>query len=95
MTPPSAVPASDHRLRRRVLAALPAAALCALLAPSPAAAQSPMIQGWLAANSACKSGSGDEARTQKACARRDDLSAKLKRRGCEYQEDGDWWRCPH
>ena len=58
-------------------------------------AQSPMIQGWLAANTACKGGPGDDPRTQKACARRDDLSAKLKRRGCDYQADGDWWRCPH
>ena len=69
----------------------------ALAAPvsSPAEAQSPMIQGWLAANTACKGGPSDNPRTQKACARRDELGAKLKRRGCEYQEDGDWWRCPH
>ncbi len=57
-------------------------------------AQSPMIQGWLAANTACKAGPADSAKAQKACARRDDLGAKLKRRGCEYQEDGDWWKCP-
>ena len=63
--------------------------------PAPVHAQSPMIQGWLAANTACKAGPGDDPKTQKACARRDDLSKKLKRRGCDYQEDGDWWRCPH
>ncbi|WP_113889095.1 hypothetical protein [Roseiarcus fermentans] len=77
---------------RRVLAA---ALAPALLLSSPAPAQSPMIQGWLAANTACKGGPGDDPKTLKACARRDDLGAKLKRRGCEYQEDGDWWRCPH
>ena len=73
-----------------------AVALCVGLGlVTPAAAQSPMIQGWLAANAACKGGSSDDPKTLKACARRDDLGAKLKRRGCEYQEDGDWWRCPH
>ncbi len=60
----------------------------------PAHALSPMIQGWLAVNTACKGGVSDDPKTIKACARRDELSAKLKRRGCEYQEDGDWWKCP-
>ena len=59
----------------------------------PAHAMSPMLQGWLAVNSQCKAGPADDPKTQKACARRDDLSAKLKRRGCQYQEDGDWWKC--
>lgn len=57
-------------------------------------AQSPMVQGWLAANVQCKSGPGDEPKTRQACARRDQLGEKLKRRGCVYQEDGDWWKCP-
>ncbi len=59
----------------------------------PAHAMSPMLQGWLAVNSECKGGPPDSPKTQKACARRDELSARLKRRGCQYQEDGDWWKC--
>ena len=60
----------------------------------PAHALSPTLQGWLAVNSQCKGGAADDPKTQKACARRDELSARLKRRGCQYQEDGDWWKCP-
>ena len=60
---------------------------------SPARAQSPMISGWLAVNAQCKSGQSDDPKTQQACKRRDDLGAKLARRGCVYQVDGDWWRC--
>jgi hypothetical protein len=91
--------AARARAERRppVLAAFAlaiATASASILSP-PAHAQSPVIQGWLAANTACKGGPSDDPKTQKACARRDDLSARLKRRGCEYQEDGDWWRCPH
>jgi hypothetical protein len=70
------------------------AAFCLVLS-LPARAQSPMIQGWLAANTMCKGGHSDDPKTQKACAHRDELNARLKRRGCQYQEDGDWWRCPH
>src|SRR5215469_11865239 len=86
-------------MRRRtsrvaVIIGLPLAALYFLLAV-PAHAQSPMIQGWMAVNAECKGGVPDDPKTRKACARRDDLSAKLKRRGCLYQEDGDWWKCPH
>jgi hypothetical protein len=62
---------------------------------APAHAQSPLIQGWLAVNTMCKGGHGDDPKTLQACARRDQLGAKLKRRGCLYQEDGDWWKCPH
>jgi hypothetical protein len=73
-----------------------AAALGALLIlATPSHAQSPIIQGWLAANTVCKGGPSDDPKAQKACARRDEIGARLKRRGCEYQEDGDWWRCPH
>ncbi len=61
----------------------------------PADAQSVIIQGWLAANTECKGGVPDEPKTQKACKLRDALNDKLKRRKCEYHEDGDWWRCPH
>jgi hypothetical protein len=58
-------------------------------------AQSPLIQGWLAQNTICKGGPSDDTKVQKACKLRDALNERLKRRGCEYQEDGDWWRCPH
>lgn len=76
--------------------AVPAAILAAALAgvaPPPAYAQSPMIQGWLAANAQCKSGPADDARTRQACATRDRLGEKLERRGCAYHEDGEWWKC--
>jgi len=73
--------------------ALAALAFVALTAP--AGAQSPLIQGWLAVNTQCKAGPSDSPSVQKACARRDALGERLKRRGCEYHADGDWWRCPH
>lgn len=79
--------------RRALTGSLVVAALA--LAAAPAHALSPMLQGWLAVNTQCKGGPPDDPKTTKACARRDDLGAKLKRRGCEYQEDGDWWKCPH
>ena len=60
---------------------------------TPALAQSPMIQGWLFANTTCKNGPADQAKTKQACETRDRLGAKLQRRGCVHQEDGDWWRC--
>jgi hypothetical protein len=84
--------------RRGIGVAIPlaiAAILLVLRFPTAAHAQSPMVQGWMAANSICKGSLSDDAKTQNACKRRDDLSAKLKRRGCLYQEDGDWWKCPH
>lgn len=81
-------------LRRRTMAGLTTAALGFVLAlATPARAQSPTIQGWLAANAACRGGHGDDPKTQKACETRDRLSGKLKRRGCVYHEDGDWWKC--
>jgi hypothetical protein len=80
--------------RRRVLTRALLVSVLAFI-PAPADAQSPMIQGWLAVNTACKGGPSDDPKTQKACARRDELGAKLKRRGCDYREDGDWWQCPH
>ena len=60
----------------------------------PAQAQPPVLTAWLAANAECKGGHGDP-KTAKACEKRDQIGARLKRRGCVYQEDGDWWRCPH
>jgi len=84
--------ARRERLGRQIVAAIPLVT-AALSLSLPAQAQSPMIQGWLAANALCKGGVSDDPKTKKACARRDDLSAKLKRRGCVYHEDGDWWKC--
>jgi hypothetical protein len=83
------------RRRRSEVALATAAIALALSCPTSARAQSPMIQGWMAVNSICKGNMSDDAKTKAACKRRDDLSAKLKRRGCQYQEDGDWWKCPH
>jgi hypothetical protein len=67
----------------------------AVLGFNPAHAQSPIITAWLAANSECKGGHADDPKTSQACVKRDQISARLKRRGCLYQEDGDWWKCPH
>lgn len=91
MSAPLAVVIRQMHLRR-VTAAISFAAL-AFGVGLPAHAMSPMLQGWLAVNSQCKGGPPDDPKTQKACARRDELSARLKRRGCQYQEDGDWWKC--
>jgi hypothetical protein len=74
--------------------ALTLAALCLRLATA-AHAQSPLLQGWLASNAICKGDPSDDPKTLRACENRDRLSVKLKRRGCSYQEDGDWWKCPH
>jgi len=98
------LPAAPHeeatcrRLARRIVVTIaPIFAVLGLILPlaTPAQAQSPLIQGWLYANSECKDGPADSPKTQKACETRDRLGAKLKRRGCVYQEDGDWWRCRH
>jgi len=94
--------ARAHSAQRRrawgigVTIALALAALCFVLGlAAPAYAQSPLIQGWLAANTQCKGSLSNDPKTLKACETRDRLSAKLKRRGCSYREDGDWWKCPH
>ncbi|HKN29175.1 MAG TPA: hypothetical protein VJY34_15325 [Roseiarcus sp.] len=95
-----AVRAQSGRRRRAwrigVTIGLTLAALCSILRLAPPAhAQSPLIQGWLAVNTECKGGRSDDPKTQQACENRDKLSARLKRRGCSYQEHGDWWKCPH
>jgi hypothetical protein len=54
-----------------------------------------VLTAWLAANAACKGGHGDDPKTAKACEKRDQIGARLKRRGCLYEESGDWWKCPH
>ena len=72
------------------------AVLCFVLRlATPAHAQSPLITAWLAANAECKGGHGDDPKTAQACEKRDQIGARLKRRGCVYQEAGDWWKCPH
>jgi hypothetical protein len=73
-------------------AAFALAALCFVL---PAHAMSPMLQAWLAANTQCRDGPPDDPKAQQACKRRDQVGERLKRRGCVYEEDGDWWKCPH
>ena len=72
----------------------PALSLVPRLA-APAYAQPPVITAWLAANAECKGGHADDPKTAKACQKRDEIGARLKRRGCVYQEQGDWWKCPH
>jgi hypothetical protein len=62
---------------------------------APAHAQPPVLTAWLAANADCKGGHADDPKTAKACEQRDQIGARLKRRGCVYQEAGDWWKCPH
>ena|SRR5271165_2927976 len=95
---PSSTPLRARSARRRRLGVallLPLAAAALGLAPVlPARAQSPLIQGWLAQNTLCKGGLSDDPKTQKACKLRDQLNERLKRRGCQYQQDGDWWKCP-
>src|SRR5271156_5682534 len=84
--------------RRRIVAtiALTMAALCVVLRlGAPAHAESPTVQLWGLLNEKCKDGRPDDPKTVQACAKREQYSAKLQRRGCLYQEDGDWWKCPH
>ena len=81
-------------VRRRWIAAA-AVALFAFPSFRPAHAQSPAIQAWVAQGALCKGGRPDDPKTVKACARRQQVGERLKRKGCEYQEDGDWWKCPH
>jgi hypothetical protein len=97
LTPARPRPARQRRMWRMV-----AAIALTWLAPSfvlrlaaPAHAQPPVLTAWLAANAECKGGHGDDPKTAKACKQRDEIGARLKRRGCTYQEDGDWWKCPH
>ena len=48
---------------------------------APAYAQSPLIQGWLAANTECKGGRGDDPKTQRACETRDQAQRKAEAQG--------------
>jgi hypothetical protein len=91
-----------HAARRRPMRRMVATIALTLLAPSfvprlaaPAYAQPPVLTAWLAANAECKGGHADDPKTAKACEQREQIGARLKRRGCVYQEAGDWWKCPH
>ena len=86
----------QRRARGNVAAIRLAAALpcVVLLLVAPAHAQAPLLQVWGVVNAECKGGVPDDPKTAKACEKRDMVNDKLKRRGCVYQEDGDWWKCP-
>jgi hypothetical protein len=84
--------------RRRVVAtiALTMATLCVVpRLAAPAHAQKLTVQLWGLLNEKCKDGLPDDPKTAQACAKREQYSAKLQRMGCDYQEDGGWWKCPH
>lgn len=74
------------RRRIAILTALMAALAFASLT-DPAHALTVQEQGWQVANSKCKAGDA------KQCELRDRLSSVLKRHGCVYHDDGDWWKC--
>ena len=86
-------------MTRKIGSRLPARRIFVSLAPalaaltlavalmSPAHALTVQEQGWQVANSKCKDGDA------KQCELRDRLSAVLKRHGCVYHDDGDWWKC--
>ena len=76
---------AGHRTARKFIAILTALGVASLAAP--ANALTVQEQGWQVANSKCKAGDA------KQCELRDRLSAVLKRHGCLYHEDGDWWKC--
>ena len=86
------ITAQIHKPRRKHarwiigIGAAPAFTLAVSFAP-PAQALTVQEQGWQVANSKCKSGDA------KQCVLRDQLSAVLKRHGCVYHDDGDWWKC--
>lgn len=82
--------AQIHKPRRKRAGWITGIATVFVLAASfalPAQALTVQEQGWQVANSKCKSGDA------KQCVLRDQLSAVLKRHGCVYHDDGDWWKC--
>ena len=88
-------PGRERRARGNVAASggdRPCPALSSFL--SPRACGAPLLQVWAVVNAECKGGVPDDPKTAKACEKRDMVNDKLKRRGCVYQEDGDWWKCP-
>ena len=74
------------RITAGLLRLLSALAFAACIT-APAHALTVQEQGWQVANSKCESGD------TKQCELRDRLSAALKRHGCVYHEDGNWWKC--
>jgi hypothetical protein len=50
---------------------------------------SALLRDWEALNAACRGGSGDDPRTQEACARRDELDRRLAAAGWCYGRPGD------
>jgi hypothetical protein len=81
--------ACRERARRIIAGLIPllsALAFTASLA-APARALTVQEQGWQVANSKCNGGDA------KQCELRDRLGAALKRHGCVYHEDGNWWKC--
>ena len=84
-----------HWRRTCATIALTLAVLCVILRlGTPAHAQTPLVQLWGLLNEKCKDGRPDDPKTQQACEKREKYSARLQRKGCLYQEDGDWWKCP-
>jgi hypothetical protein len=84
------IAAQIHEPRRKRAGWITGIATAFTLAVSfalPAQALTVQEQGWQVANSKCKSGDA------KQCVLRDQLSAVLKRHGCVYHDDGDWWKC--
>lgn len=80
-----------------------ALALAAGMIVGTASAQTPAVDELLASygslNSACRGGSGDDPRTQRACAERDRVVSALQRAGYCYGRRGQvgaqmsWHRC--
>lgn len=93
----AAAGAREARRRRTVKTiALTIAVLCVVpRLGAPAHAQPASVQSWELLNEECKDGRPDDPKTAQACAKREQYTAKLQRRGCLFQEDGGWWKCPH
>lgn len=81
--------ACRKRAQRIIASVIPWLATLAFAAAltTPAHALTVQEQGWQVANSKCNSGDA------KQCELRDKLSVVLKRHGCVYHEDGNWWKC--
>ena len=81
--------ACRNRAQRIIAGLVPLLSALALAASlsAPAHALTVQEQGWQVANSKCNSGDA------KQCELRDRLSVVLKRHGCVYHEDGNWWKC--
>lgn len=76
-----------------------AASLIAGLAVTQAASGNELIASFRSLNSACRGGSGDDPRTQRACAERDRVASALQQAGYCYGRRGEvgaqmiWHRC--